>query len=212
MMKTKYNTDSKQAIIRAGREMLAATSLSDLSVSRLMKHARVNHGLFHYYFKTKERFYSEVVKDLFDGFNQTAAGSPIQYKNPIEQLRALLIGFALFLRDHWKLLWPVLKDTQLGYLLRRNIEIKMRPHLVALMRTVKECRRKGMLVGESDSEILNRLLVTTVGSVILVRIATEITPDLVKEFPLFKSEQGLDAETLYKRIDMTLRQVSRTKG
>ncbi len=208
----KHHQDSKQAIIRAGREMLAITSLSDLSVRRLVEHARVNHGLFHYYFKTKEKFYAEVVKDLFDSFNATASGSPVQYKDPVEQLRALLIGFALFLRENWGLLWPVLKDNQLRDLMRNSIRDHLKPHMEALRRTVKACRERKMLVVESDTEILNMLFLFSVGPIILHGLGTEIMPNMMKEYPIVLDRETISTEAIYKRIDMALKRVLKVRS
>ncbi len=209
-MMMKLSKSAKQAIIKAGRELLSVHSFTNLSVRHLMQRAGVNHGLFHYYFKTKERFYGEVIQDLFDSFYKTTNKSPIEYKNPVEKLRALLIGAAFFVRDNWTLLWPILKDPEINKIIRKSFYGKVLTPVNLLRETLRECRRKGYLVQGSDNQFLIELINSSVAPILMHFLTVETTPNLIKDGYL-ASEKNIETNEIYKHIDIALTQILKSK-
>jgi AcrR family transcriptional regulator len=202
---------AKQAIIKAGRELFSIHNFSALSVRHLMNRACVNHGLFHYYFKTKERFYAEVIQDLFNDLEKTMNKSPVEYKNPVEKLRALLIGAAFLVRDNWNLLWPILKDPEVNKIIRKSFFGKIRPHVDLMRETIRECRRKGFLIQGSDSYFLVELLNFSVAPILLHFLMLDITPDLVKAGYFAGEKNTVETGEIYKRIDLALSRILKPK-
>lgn len=206
------NQATKLAIIRAGRELLAKGSGPGISVRDVMTRAGVNHGLFHYYFKTKERFFEEMVQNLFNEFYVAAEGAPQGSQDPLEKLRSLLIASAFFVRDGWPLLWPVLKDPTINKVARKRFYGKVGPHLKLLNAALQECRRKGRLAPDPDSRAMMDLLNSTMAPILMHQLMMEATPELVSEGYIPSKKNSVDKEEIHKSVDLALRRImKRTK-
>ena len=55
-----------QLLLDAGLALLPLTGCAGLSVRRLTEHAKVNLGMFHYHFKTKENFIKAVLQRTYE--------------------------------------------------------------------------------------------------------------------------------------------------
>jgi AcrR family transcriptional regulator len=53
-----------QALLRAGRELFPRVGCGGLSVRALAEHADVNVGMFHYHFKTKDKFLDALLQGM----------------------------------------------------------------------------------------------------------------------------------------------------
>jgi len=167
----------------------------------------VNHGLFHYYFKTKERFYAEVIRHLFEDFTENTLESPVEYKSPVERLRALVINFAFFVRDNWKLMWPIVKDVEVNKIVRVNFSGHFIPHINVLREALRECRLDGCLIDEKDEFLLDHLLNISVGPIIMNQMMEEIIPNGPKRHSFLSGNEGIDTKAIYRRVEVAFRYI-----
>ena len=128
------------------------------------------------------------------------------------KVRSLLIGFALFIRDNWNLLWPILKDPEVSKIVRKNFSVKIKPHVDLLKETLKECRKKGYLAPGSDSHFLFELMNGAVAPIIMYLLAFEITPDMMKEGNFAGEKNSLETDEIYRHIDTALTQILKPKS
>ena len=65
---TQNSADTRQKLIKAGIYLAKRHGLNGFSVRRLCQRAKVNLGLFNYYFSTFENFHKSLFKDLYGSF------------------------------------------------------------------------------------------------------------------------------------------------
>ena len=66
-MKSK-NNENYQQILAAGYQLIATKGFNNVGLSELLKIAEVPKGSFYYYFKSKEHFGEELIKDYFSRY------------------------------------------------------------------------------------------------------------------------------------------------
>ncbi len=66
-MKSK-NNENYQQILAAGYQLIATKGFNNVGLSELLKIAKVPKGSFYYYFKSKEHFGEELIKDYFASY------------------------------------------------------------------------------------------------------------------------------------------------
>jgi len=144
MPRPSRNVDEK--LLRAGRALFPATGCAGLSVRRLALHARVNPGMFHYHFRTKEAFVRALLQGLYDEMFANlavAAGSPAQ---PVEALRGALFVLARFARDQGDVLRRILIDAMDGHGVARDfVRDNVPRHVDVVVRLIRAAQRAGAI-------------------------------------------------------------------
>lgn len=143
MARPSRNTD--QLLIRAALKLLPATGVSGLTLRKVAAAARVNPGMFHYNFRTKDRFARHVLQEMYEAFFKDfmrAQGSG----SPLEQLRASLLELSRFARGHRALILSLIGDVLRGErtvieFVRENVP----RHVGVLGGLVKRCQAEGLL-------------------------------------------------------------------
>ena len=104
----------EQALLKSGRKLYAQRGASGLAVRALTEHARVNLGMFHYHFKTKDNFLrtllQQVYEEMFDGLSHA-----IDHEGPaLARLRDALVVVGGLVREHRKVFARVWMDAISG--------------------------------------------------------------------------------------------------
>lgn len=60
--------DSREILINSARELMMKKGKDGVRMQQIADHAGVNKGLLHYYFKSKEKIFTEVFKQEFEKF------------------------------------------------------------------------------------------------------------------------------------------------
>lgn len=144
MARPSRNTD--QLLINAALELLPAAGTRSLSIRQVCEHARVNLGMFHYHFKTRDVFLRAVLQQMYDGMFATLALEVGRQTSPLESLRAAIMTLARFARDHRHLLVRLLNDAIAGEsvaieFLQRNLP----RHIGLLAGFIRAAQRDGTL-------------------------------------------------------------------
>lgn len=143
MTRPSNNTD--QLLIDAGRTLALRHGLSGLTVRDVAAEAGVNLGMFHYHFKTKERFHQEILKkiyaDFFEQFTLETSASGLV----LERLERALVLLGKFTRDHRDIILSLIHDVMgrqksTTQFLRENFF----KHGDVLIGLVKEAQNKGI--------------------------------------------------------------------
>ncbi len=96
MARPPSGTDLK--LRRAGRRLLQERGLTGLSVRETCRKARVNTGMFHYYFGSREEFLRAVLKDIYAEFMENFKAVVSAGGTPRERLKNALIEVGRFAR------------------------------------------------------------------------------------------------------------------
>lgn len=144
MPRPSRNTD--KLLIQVGRELLAETGVSGLSLRKVASKAGVNLGMFHYNFGSKRAFARSVLQDIYEdffkGFSLETGGD----QPALERLRRAVFLLARFARDNRRLFLAILHDVIEGEPESiRFAKDNIPRHLGILAALVRQCRREGVI-------------------------------------------------------------------
>ncbi len=157
MPRPSQNTDRR--LIEAARRLLPETGCSGLKMRQVAAKAKVNLGMFHYHFKTKDEFLRRVLQEFYEEFFKDFELEATHHATPLENLRAALFTFAIFARDNRKLVFALLRDAMNGEkavydFLRANLH----RHIAILLQLIGECQKQGELPKLAPPNILVTLI------------------------------------------------------
>lgn len=204
MPRPSQNLDRK--LVAAALELLPEAGFAGLTVREVARRARVNVGMFHYHFKSREAFLHRVLWDVYGDFLssfQEAAEAP---GSPRERLRRVLIAYAAFARRN-----RVFYALMMRELLSGNPEMlafakrNFPRHAEVMMRLMEECRKAGV-VRELPPMMSCMFAMSTMGVPNVAATALERNGmKSIGGLPVGKVIDGLlSDETIGVRADMVL--------
>jgi AcrR family transcriptional regulator len=101
-------------LLATGRELLPETGCRNLSIRQVTERAGVNLGMFHYHFKTRDKFVRAVLQEMYEDMFASLELEQGRHRNPGTSLRAVLTLLGRFARDHRRLLLRVMSDALSG--------------------------------------------------------------------------------------------------
>lgn len=143
---TRPSRNIDQVLIATARELLPETGCRGFSIRQLTDRAGVNLGMFHYHFKTREQFLSQVLHDVYQEMFATLSFQAHADRPPLENLRAALTVLGCFARDNRQLMRRLMADamsddaTALDFF-RRHFPL----HLAVLAELVAAGQKVGQL-------------------------------------------------------------------
>lgn len=101
-------------LIESGMTLLPDTGCAGLSVRRLVEHANVNLGMFHYHFKNKDNFIRAVLQRMYEEMFAALTMEIDPARSPVDNLRATLSVLSGFAARHRKLLSMLVAEAMQG--------------------------------------------------------------------------------------------------
>jgi AcrR family transcriptional regulator len=133
-------------LVAAARAMLPEAGLSGLSVRAVARRARVNAGMFHYHFKTREAFLHRVLSEVYADFLVTFEDAARGPGEPRERLRRVLTAVARFAREHRVFYTLMIRELLNAQPEMSSFAKKNFPrHASVIMALMDECRRAGVI-------------------------------------------------------------------
>lgn len=204
-------TDSAQKLIESGRKMLYKTGLAGLSVRQVAADAGVNLGLFHYHFKSKNRFGRTILQEIYEEFFKRLTMEVGTEGTPVDRLRRALRLLGGMARDHRKLLVALLQDTLSGY--QPTVEFlksNLFRHVAVVMGLVREGQAKGFLK-KMPEPVAMSFLISSVGlPSALVEVIGRSKAKAPFGLPFADVEKMmLSDDVIALRVDMALKGLSK---
>lgn len=138
----------EQALLRSGRELYAGRGTAGLSVRSVTEHAKVNLGMFHYHFRTKDEFLRQVLASFYEDMYGALSAHAGAGGKPLDRLRETLFFVACFVRENRPLLARVLADAAAGHEVAADfIRANAPRHLGLLLALMDEAQEAGQLRG-----------------------------------------------------------------
>ena len=195
-------------LIAAGIALLPETGCAGLSVRKLVEHAGVNLGMFHYHFKNKDNFIRVVLQRLYEGMFADLQLQAEAGPDPVDSLRAAVTVLGSFAREHRAMLLMLVSEAMQGeplalQFLRENLP----RHLGVIARLVMRGQAKGRIVAVPVPQLLPFMLGAIAGPV-LAGGAVERHAALPPEFAALAQGALLSAEALSLRIELALRAIA----
>ncbi len=205
MARPSRNTDTR--LLKAGRDLLPRTGVAGLNVRQVAKKARVNPGMFHYHFKTKDAFARRVLQEYYEEIFSTLQGEASSGSSPLESLRAVMLAFARIARDKRQLLLALLRDVPMGEpapvdFLRPNLH----RHVQLMLRLIGQAQAAGEIAPLAPFNVLVMLLAAMNLPSLIAQVAIRHA-GLPQIAPMVEAieRQVLSDEAIVQRVDALLR-------
>lgn len=143
----KPTSDTEEALIRAGTEIIRESGFAGLSLRRVAARAGANLGMFPYLFGSKEAFVRKVAQRIYDDFFSGFSLATSRQDRPVENLRRGLVQLGRFVRDNRRLALALASDV----ILRQDREARkflgrnVPRHGLILLRLVRAAQRDGSI-------------------------------------------------------------------
>jgi AcrR family transcriptional regulator len=199
------NTDKK--LIQAAIDIMAGQGFSGLNIRQVARRARVNLGMFHYHFKTKDGFVRTVLQEIYERFYrqftlETSADAPLE-----ERLRRTLMMASCFIRDNRQNIMVILhgvleRDPVVLDFIHKNFH----RHILLVFRLIREAQRKGVIARLPIFTVVSFLMggvLFPCAAIGAIERAVEKEP-MALSIPLIRG-QVISDKAIQQRIDLALK-------
>jgi AcrR family transcriptional regulator len=105
---------SDRKLLAAARAMVGRTGISGLRLREVAKRARVNLGMFHYHFGSKQRFTRRLLQEIYEEFFSRLSFESRTEGGPLERLKGALVVFGRFARNQRHIFLPLFGEALRG--------------------------------------------------------------------------------------------------
>jgi AcrR family transcriptional regulator len=202
----------EQALLRSGRKLYAQRGAAGLAVRALAEHARVNLGMFHYHFRTKDEFLRRLLDAWYEEMFAQLSGHIGQDGPPLHRLREALLFLARFVRDNRPMLARVMMDAATGQAVAAQFLRDNAPrHLALLLALMQQAERDGLIVPMPPMQRFV-FVMGAVGMPLLVAPALHSMGVAPKVLGAQMRTQVMSDEAIEQRIALVFKAIATGKG
>ena len=205
---TRPSRNIDQVLIATAREMLPDTGCHGFSIRQLTDRAGVNLGMFHYHFKTREQFLSQVLHEVYQEMFAPLSFQAKADRPLLENLRAALTVLGTFVRDNRRLLRRLMADAMSNEAIALEFFRQHFPlHLSVLAELVVTGQQANLLWKIPPLQAITFLASAVAMPNIFASIFTEhgnIPPQMVDRL----NQDVLSDAAIAQRVDMAIRGLS----
>jgi AcrR family transcriptional regulator len=206
------NRPSKQVdaqLIASGLVLLPQTGCAGLSVRKLVEHAGVNLGMFHYHFKNKDNFIGILLEQLYEEMFDELHAQSESHDDALASVRAAITVLANFGRKNRAMLVMLLSEAAGGEpvslaFLRKNVP----RHLEVLARLLHQAQAQGRIVGMPVPQLLPFIAGAVIGPLVAGG-AFERSGAIPPGMAGLVENVLLSEQALAMRIDLALRAITK---
>jgi AcrR family transcriptional regulator len=210
MSRPSQNIDDQ--LIASGIALLPDTGCAGLSVRKLVEHAGVNLGMFHYHFKNKDNFIRVVLQRLYEAMFSDLQLHAEGDGDAIASLRAAVGVLGGFARQHRAMLLMLVSEAMQGEPLALEF---MRANLPRHLGVIASLVARGQAAGRIVDVPVPQLLPFMIGSIagpILAGGAVERHGAMPPVLAAMAQGALLSADALSIRIELALRAITLSPG
>lgn len=196
-------------LIASGMALLPQTGCAGLSVRKLVEHAGVNLGMFHYHFKNKDNFLRVLLQHMYEEMFaaltlQAQAQAP---QGGARSLDAALRVLASFAGKHRHLLLMLLSEAMRGEALPAAFLRENLPrHITVLAQLLRQGQAEGDIIDAPPMQLLPFMLGAIAGPV-FAGGALERLPAAPPELAALAQQALLSDQAIALRIDLAMRAI-----
>jgi len=142
-------SDTDKKIIKAAIELAHKKGLYGFSVRELCSKAKVNSGMFNYYFKKKEYLNECVLKTIYAGMIKNIELNVSPSKTPKENTTEILHALSIFLHDNRTIISAFAGDVLSLNITDKKIFGNFTTHIRLLSEELSKAKRQKMLATDS---------------------------------------------------------------
>lgn len=205
--------DAAAKLLRTARALAREEGCGALSVREVCRRARVNLGLFHYHFKSKECFVARVMEETYAEFFSRLTLSVGGPGPASKRLRAALRSIARFSRENRRVFTCLLRDglngdKHVAAFVARNFP----RHIPIVLGLVHEGQKSGEFRELPDPLVMS-FLMGSVSSPNLVVSLLELHAEKPFGLPFAQVEEMILSDAAIDlRVDMVLAGLSARRG
>lgn len=146
-------------MIKAGAALAKAKGLNGFTVREVCAKSKVNLGMFHYYFSTKENFDMAVLKNVYAKMLESIQIKLSPAASPKENVRAILLNIREFVKENRVLISSLGGDIFSGN--RKTFKFiaeNFTKHAEILLAELKKAQKEGSLAAPSAFDALLMLM------------------------------------------------------
>ena len=204
---TRKPSQSDQKLVEAARTLLDENGFSGLKVRQVTAKAKVNLGMFHYHFKTKDEFTRRVLQDFYEKFFQGFSLESGSDAPPLERLRRALNNLGQFNRDNRRMILAMIHDAlQSNQAVIRFVKVNFPRHGTVILRLIRQCQDEGALDKRPLHTVMPLLMGSLFGPNLMFGILEHVEAKTVFGMAL-KAFQGvlLSDDAIAQRVDIVLK-------
>lgn len=210
MARPSQNID--QRLLQAGMELLPQTGCRGLSARKLTEHARVNLGMFHYHFRSKDNFIRTLLQQTYEQMFQDLVLQSHEGVSPVDNLRKAVRVIAGFGLAHRQLLLRIGADALAGEQVAAEfLQSNLPRHLGVIAELVAEAQRSGDLVKAPLPQVI-AFIAGAVMSPVLLGTALLENNALPAAAGAALEQAVLSKKAVEQRIEFALRGLSARHG
>ncbi len=209
---TRNSRHLDQNLIQSALILLPQTGCQGLSIRQVTEHAGVNLGMFHYHFKNKDTFLTQVLQtfyeQLFQQLTHDLQAAAQQQCSPLQKLRVFLQCLGEFSRKNRRLIIMLMMDGVNGYsVVIQFAKNNIHRHLSILHSLLQEGQQVGEIV---EGSIINLVgfIAGSVGASNLVSVIFEHNQAVEPETLNIILENLLNDKALQQRINLAIKAIS----
>jgi AcrR family transcriptional regulator len=143
---TRTPSNASRLMLESGKKIIAKDGCSGLRIREMADRAGVNLGMFHYHFKSKERFKRILLQEVYEEFFAKLSVASKEGKTAYAQLRASLIVMGGFVRDEHELCAAIFRDVlNDDPAVLRFVRENVPRHFVVFRDLVLKCQKEGSI-------------------------------------------------------------------
>jgi AcrR family transcriptional regulator len=130
--------DAEKKLLAAALALAREKSCGQVTVREVCRRAKVNLGLFHYHFKSRDALLARVLRETYQEFFTRLSGSADGAGTPPQRLRRALRAIARYARENRRLCAGMLRDGMNGDRQVIAFAAEAFPHHLPLVMTIYE--------------------------------------------------------------------------
>jgi AcrR family transcriptional regulator len=204
---TRKKGQSDQRLLAAAQALLDENGFAGLKIRQVAAKAKVNLGMFHYHFKTKDEFARRVLEDVYERFFRNFSLESGSEGTPLERLRRSLNLAGRFVRDNRRMFLGMLSDTLQGNkIAARFVKENFPRHVMILIGLIRQCQEEELLDKNTLPNILPTLMASIMGPSMIVTLLDRVEAKTLfgVAIKLFQG-QVLSDEAIAQRVEIVLK-------
>ncbi|MDD5022045.1 MAG: TetR family transcriptional regulator, partial [Endomicrobiaceae bacterium] len=145
----RIGSDTDKKILKAAIELAHKKGLSGFSVRELCSKAKVNSGMFNYYFKKKEYLNECVLKAIYADMIKQIELNVSHSKTPKENITEILSALSSFIQNNRTIISAFAGDVLSLKITDKKIFGNFTAHLKVLSEELSRAKKQKMLVTDS---------------------------------------------------------------
>lgn len=193
-----------EKMLKAGVALAKARGLNGYTVREVCARSKVNLGMFHYYFGSKDNFDRAVLKKIYSVMMERINITLSPQASPRENVRGILISIHGFIKENRVLISSLGGDVLSGN--RKTLKFiadNFTKHVEILYGELKRAKARGELKGGDPSDAILFLMPSIVLPQVLLGLFFRLKVDF--SFKIKSSGLGLTVDRgALRRIDMMI--------